>query len=141
MMRIAVMSQYEAEQYCKLSHKEKSIMISISSTYFESPAVYATTDNGIFEILSLKFNDVESTSAKYQGITANQGYAISQFVRKYERTDTELLIVHCFAGGSRSAGVAAAIQEYFIGYASLLEDKRYNPTMLCYKIVKENLLK
>lgn len=140
-MRIAVMSQYEAEQYCKLSHKEKSVMISISSTYFESPAVYNNTDNGIVEILSLKFNDVESKCAKYQGITPNQGYAISQFVKKYESTDIDLLIVHCFVGASRSVGVAAAICEYLGLEHDLFNKERYNLNMLCYTTVKDSFLK
>ena len=130
-MRIVILSQDRAEKFCSLKHCETSIIISISSTYFDKPKVCISSSNGVKDILSLKFNDTENTNTEYHGISEEDATKIKSFIDKYKNTSVDICIIHCFEGKSRSAGVGAAILEY-LGYDSsvILKDMRYNPNIL-----------
>lgn len=142
-MKVVVVNQHTAEELCKNEHKKSSIMISISSTYADKPNVFCSNKNNIVDILELKFNDTESTNPTYNGIKQEHAKQIKEFVNKYKDNNTiELLTVHCFLGQSRSVGVAAAIMEYLhIDNSILLNNKTYNPNMLCYNTVLNELTK
>ena len=73
------------------------------------------------------------------GITKEQAKQIATFVKKHYG-NVEQIIVHCEAGISRSAGVAAAILKYFTNDDSQIFDSyKYRPNTLCYRNVLEAL--
>ena len=50
-------------------------------------------------------------------------------------------LVHCGAGQSRSAGVAAAILKWMTGSdAQIFDNRKYTPNMRCYRLVLEALM-
>lgn len=82
-------------------------VISISTVGDDFPVFNAP--EGI-DILYLAFDDVDENDKFYHPITANQALAIKDFVEINKCVNT--LVVHCDAGVSRSAAVAAAIGKY-----------------------------
>jgi predicted protein tyrosine phosphatase len=83
----------------------------------------------------LQFQDVNE--GQRDQITEEDAMQIVAFVMDIKEAVNNL-IVHCEAGVSRSAGVAAAIQKYLTGDdTSIFSDKRYYPNMTCYRYVLE----
>ena len=141
-MNIIVMNKSQAEDYSRTSHKDKSIIISITNHAFGSPLITPCNINGIIDVKFLKFNDTDSTERIYGGITEEDAVEISNFVKKYEKMPViENIIVHCDAGQSRSAGVAAAIMKYmFNDDTPIFNNHKYKPNMLCYRRVLNALM-
>lgn len=84
--------------------------------------------------LPLTFADVDSGN---DAITLAQAQDIARFVKTYDG-QAEDLLVHCDAGISRSAGVAAALQKALWGDDSaIFYDHRFCPNMACYRVVLE----
>lgn len=133
-MEFKVFSRSNAENYCKEPHNDKSIMISIKTPCDETrPDVNITIDNNIMAILQLAFDDVEEQYGDEKPISELQAKQIVEFVEDY-KDSIDLIIVHCDAGISRSAGVCAALSKWLVN-----EDKRffsgYVPNMKCYNTV------
>ena len=136
-MKFKVLSRKLAEEYSKNSNKDKSIIISIKSTNDTStPDIQCTKTNNIKSILSLVFDDVETQYLENEKPISNeQAQEIVDFVNKWYK-NIDLIIVHCDAGISRSAGICAALSKwlinddtpYFNGYS-------YIPNMVCYRKV------
>ena len=62
---------------------------------------------------------------------------VAELLRSYPDTD---VIVHCDAGISRSAGVAAAILKYTTGDdSSIFQNGLYDPNIWCYRKTLEAL--
>ena len=62
---------------------------------------------------------------------------VAELLRSYPDTD---VIVHCDAGISRSAGVAAAILKHTTGDdSSIFENGLYDPNLWCYRKTLEAL--
>lgn len=143
-MKVAILGQEDAEKLCKSVNDMKIVMISISSLFIDNvPNVFIGKHNGIIDILKLKFNDTENPDVKYEGITQEQAILIANFVNKY-KDRVDLLVVHCYLGKSRSAGVGAAILEYTSkSCESILNDDRYDVNMLVFrrvlKAIKTNI--
>lgn len=135
-MRVIVMNQREAENYSANKQVEPSFMISITSLNQENAKVYATRDNNIFKVLKLSFDDTDNG----YGMTLNDANKIKDFIIEAIE-HVELIIVHCGAGQSRSAGVAAAILKYLYNDDSqIFNNPRYTPNMRCYSMVLSNLM-
>lgn len=100
-------------------------------------------------VLALFFDDVDEVDAAYgQTITQEDAWRIRDFVvwLNAHADDNDLLVVHCAAGISRSAGVAAAIHEA-TGWpienamgSDVFLDPKFCPNVLCYKTVLNELL-
>lgn len=108
-MNILVLSKKEA---VKLSYKEfdRSVYaISIHSNY-EYPARLHLQQS---HVLSLCFDDIDGEYPT--AISKEDADKIAGFVLNRIPGDARLLIVHCEAGQSRSAGVAAAIYIKSVG--------------------------
>jgi predicted protein tyrosine phosphatase len=91
------------------------------------------------EVLELKFKDVEAGIA--QCITKRQARKIADFAKRHYG-QVERFIVHCEYGISRSAGVAAALSEYFEGHDNgIFTNRAYSPNMTCYDYVLAALQK
>lgn len=88
------------------------------------------------EILHLVFDDIEDAREGGLLMTEDDAKKVAEFcVRNIKRGVREFW-VHCDAGISRSAGVAAAILKYFTGDDTQIYDNpRYAPNSHCYRMV------
>lgn len=132
MKEIRIMSRSEAKQYSAHKNIPESAIISIWSDgdwpcrFFENERIKA--------IGKWQFDDVLDD----RGISHKQAEQIADFVKRNRGIDT--LIVHCDAGISRSAGVAAAISHWAFGNDSgIFKNPNYNPNMQCYNFMIEAL--
>lgn len=143
-MDVVVMSRRRAEMYCDLKHDVESVIISISSPNMKyKNAPYMSEQNNVKDILSLSMYDADGEGYDVYGTRVvasdlmrdEQAQEIADFVRKYE---DKRIIVHCDAGISRSAGVAAAILRSYTGDDSQIFDHPHHaPNMyIYYKVLK-----
>lgn len=110
---------------------EPTIIISITER--EGRDLYLKGNDNIKDILYLHFDDeVEGNNV----ITKEQANQIKDFIEK--NINVPNLIVQCFAGVSRSAGVAAAISLAINGYDSqIFNNGKFVPNMFVYRKVLE----
>ena len=133
------MSRSEVVQYCQEKQKKPSVVISISDPYIVyDNAPFCSSENRVFDILPLCFCDAAEPGKDVYGrdvaesdlMTDKDAQNVVQFVR--ENRDKRI-IVHCDAGISRSAGVAAAISKYLTGDdGRFFRSGEYDPNMWCY---------
>jgi predicted protein tyrosine phosphatase len=84
--------------------------------------------------------DVEEIEPLW-GMTEEQAAEIADFALKVKRK-VKRFIVHCEYGQSRSAGVAAALSQYFEGHDNcIFLNRRYHPNRMCFRLVLEALKK
>lgn len=134
MTEILVMSQFNAEKYTKEENNINCAMISIVSHGDDGAQIFESETNGIKKILRLEFNDTDGED----GITDEDASEIAEFSKSAILMDR--IIVHCGAGRSRSAGVAAAIMKFYHNDDTyIFNSPRYNPNMRCYRKVLERL--
>jgi len=133
-MKFQVFSRNEAEKYCKETHNDKSIMISIKTPSDKTrPNVDITFKNNIMAILKLAFDDVEEQYGDEMPISELQAKQIVEFVDDYKNS-IDLIIVHCDAGISRSAGICAALSKWLTNDDKIFFSG-YVPNMKCYHTV------
>lgn len=136
MSKVIVMSRKQANYYSYDNKNVKTAMISITDPGSSDNNIKIDDCNVAF-LLRCKFADV--SDIKDNGITKEQAKQIATFVKKHYG-NVEQIIVHCEAGISRSAGVAAAILKYFTNDDSQIFDSyKYRPNTLCYRNVLEAL--
>lgn len=135
MVNVLVMSRKEAERYSHSTHFDESAVISVSTPDEQYDMnIYGSIYNGIKRILRLSFDDVDNGSL---AMTEGDAASIAEFV---EENKDKTIIVHCDAGISRSAGIAAAIMKHYNGDDTPIFNSRlYCPNMLCYRMVLEKL--
>ena len=128
---IHIMSFTDATIYSCLKDIPPTIIISIDDPGF--PQTPFDIDNSnIIGILKLWFCDVGEDNEAI-GITESDAESIVSFVRHYLPLRPEIM-VHCAAGKSRSAGIAAALNRWLNGSDSPVMDSHYKtPNFLCYK--------
>lgn len=142
--KIEVMSRASAvwlfaRQFAERPDPPITAIISISNIDQPSPDFNMDGANGLVESCLLSFDDVEC--GEKGCITAQDADRIASFVRSIEgRDDIERLVVHCGAGVSRSAGVAAACSLYLFGDDSEFFGSKYCPNRTCYRMVLDSLL-
>lgn len=131
-MRVKIMNCTKACEYARLHHNETSVMISIR-TPKDPWTPKPTRGNNLLDILYLEFHDIDRPNSLMSGMTDEAGHKVAEFVHKWWG-NVDLLIVHCDAGQSRSAGVAAAILKAMTGDDSQIYDSPlYTPNSLCYR--------
>ena len=127
------MSRSNAVKYSEAQHNETSAVISISDCDKDSPKLENNPNNGIVARRKVKFDDVERGADNC--ITEADALKIVSFVSETAKSQ-DRLIVHCEAGVSRSAGVAAAILKALTGDdKEVFNNPRYVPNMTCYRAV------
>ena len=124
-MNLFVMSQATAEMYTKTEVGQQACYISITSPNQPKADLTPVPEENI---LRLQFDDADSGK---NAITMLDARKILDFVQV---DDIKVLVVHCGAGVSRSAGVAAALAEIFWGTSQQFFE-RYVPNRLCYRTV------
>lgn len=135
-IQVTVMSRSDAERYSYGPHDTEAALISISTPEERyDTKVYASPYNGIKRVLRLAFDDVDGGG---WAMTAEDARQIAQFVA--ENKD-RLIIVHCDAGVSRSAGIAAALLKFYNGDDTpIFDNPKYCPNMLCYRLMLNQLI-
>ena len=136
-MRITVMNRNEAIQYCHKSHNETSVIISISTPceeYHDEPFMSTIIGNGVYEICRVEFFDIDGNYPISNGrMTIDDAEIIADVI---ERNQDKHIIVHCDAGQSRSAGVAAALAKYYNNNdEEYFNNTHMVPNMWCYRLM------
>jgi len=141
-MVVEVMNKISAEKYATQSHKEQSVILSIASIGSAEAFIIPTKVSGIVDVIYLHFNDTDSREYTDGGITDSDAKKICDFINKYKNIPIiDKIIVHCEAGQSRSAGVAAAIMKYLNNDDTpIFNNAKYHPNMLCYRTVLNKLM-
>lgn len=110
--RVTVMNQFEAQQYTPQDHE---VCISITSdanmAFAPRPAILS---DKFEDILRLEFDDVAVQQVGDEtatSISKEQSVKVVEFVQRH--LDKKHLVIHCFAGISRSRSIAAAICQHF----------------------------
>lgn len=108
------------------------IIVSITDVG-SSPNYFNKGNEHVKAILPLQFDDVDY--GQKNCITSEDARMIINFVSKWINK-VNLVIVHCEAGVSRSAGVCAALMKIFNGSDfEIFNNPRYIPNMSCYRAV------
>lgn len=146
-MNVSVMSRTEAIRYCKSSHENRVIMVSISDPYiqyFSEP--FCSKENKVVAIQKLFFSDADKVGEDVYGRVADQqdlfsdsdAELVKRLLNKFPDTD---VIVHCDAGISRSSGVAAGILKAITGSdLEIFNNPKYKPNMRCYRLMLNALV-
>lgn len=130
------MNRRDAVRYSFHPQQEKTSVISISTPDEQyHTGVYTSPYNGISSVLRLWFDDVESGK---DCIRKEDAEKIKRFVEAHKE---DSIIVHCDAGVSRSAGIAAALMKYYNGDDTpIFNNPKYCPNMLCYRTMLNTLM-
>lgn len=127
-MNILILNKYQAE---KFEPTEKTVMISITDPEIDKPNIKHL--DKFMDILYLKFSDIDDNVA-FGCVQMNdeQALKILRFVQQYY-LQIDTLVIHCMAGISRSAGVAAALSDILgIGSKSIFNGP-YIPNRYIYR--------
>lgn len=118
-----------------------TIIISIRSIGDTPPKkLYLHSNPQIKDFTTLAFDDVTAYCQGYCPIDERQARKIAKFVMRY-KDSVEQIVVHCDAGISRSAGVAAAIAKYLNLNNDRFFKEPYDPNKTCYDMVLSSLNK
>ena len=98
---------------------------------------------GLQSVLRLKFDDIEcDRGPNYKTISKTQAKSIVRYISD-NHPDVDMIVVHCEAGISRSAAVAAVMSELLEGHDSFSEvrdnfgDLLYFPNKLVMSRLRE----
>lgn len=135
-MRFLVLSRNKAKEYSYKKTDTPYIIISI---------IDINTKNVVFDrnvqlkdVLRLSFDDVEEECTG--AISEYDAKRIVDFVYAWMNY-IELIVVHCEAGTSRSAGVCGALMLWANGDDSeIFYNDLYRPNMRCYQMIKNEIL-
>lgn len=135
---VTVMSRAKFEEYISQPHSEKTVAISITSFMDDlvSQDKIRNSNCGIIGVYRAVFDDTDGDD----GINRQQAKEMAEFVKKATNYNIDHIIVHCGAGQSRSAGVAAAILKWITGDdMQIFGDPKYTPNMRCFRYMLEAL--
>ena len=135
-MDVIVLNKAKAQELSYDNFSSDKVIISIKTPEDEQ-AVFNAENNSIKDILYLSFYDVSTETQDifkgYPAMTDEDALNIKNFVLKW-KDRVDIIIVHCDAGVSRSAGVAAGILDGLDQNSSqIFDNNRYLPNSLCYR--------
>ena len=100
------------------SHQEPYAVLSITDPQYRHPAL--KRDDSRQAVLQIAFSDVgeraarlKTTSPHITAFTPEFAAQVADFVSEQVRGGTGLLVINCEAGMSRSAGIAAAVSQFY----------------------------
>ena len=140
-MNIEVMSRAKFIEYTKSNHRLTSAVISISSPHEGIVQISNSQNNGVVLLYRATFDDTDrADNTSLVPLDLMQAEIMAKFVKgAIDKVDK--IIVHCEAGQSRSAGIAAAILKYYTNDdTSIFNNPRYTPNMLCYRMMLTALM-
>ena len=131
MKQIMVSNRHWATDFTQIPDLPPHIIISITD-----PGTLPAILRPNFQtkgILRLEFEDVDGDQP--EAMTLEQAEAIANFVNEHKDL-IDIILVHCEAGVSRSAGVAAAIGFVVNGDdTKFFHNPRFCPNIWCYRLV------
>lgn len=135
-INVIVLSRMNAERLSYTDYLSDKVIISIR-TPGDEKAEFDRNNKTIKDILYLEFYDINYNSHEifkgYEPMSDEDAVKIRDFVLKW-KDEVDTTWVHCDAGISRSAGVAAGILEALGEDNSYIFDsKMYFPNLLCYR--------
>lgn len=135
-MEFQILSRTRAKAASYAGLEKSSIVISITDV--DGAAVAFAADTNIKAILRLRFADTDCDDP--EAMQPCDAEKIVAFVRLW-RDSVKQIAVHCEAGISRSAGVAAALMLWLNGSdAAVFDCPVYKPNMRCYRLVIDRLV-
>jgi predicted protein tyrosine phosphatase len=144
-MIIKVFSRRLVEQGIVMDIQEKNPgkkvgVISIRDMDADRPASIIHHQKDFYRILRLNFDDVEVDTtggwgSGYFTISKEQAKSVVDFLLAAKENNVEILVVHCEAGISRSAGVAGACSVILGQSDEEFFRSPYNPNMKVYRTV------
>ena len=136
---IIVFDRRDAEKYSRERHINKSAVLSIKTRTDPShPQIQMNSFNGIEMVRFMEFNDCNTE--REGGLTYDEAKQIVDFIETVvSRNDIQTFIVHCDAGESRSAGVAAAVSKYYFNDDSKWFSEK-EPNSRVYNLILEELV-
>lgn len=137
---VEVMNRQQARKFTYASHDFSTIIISITDVESLPNSFNHDSKNGVVAICPVKFDDVNRGGENC--ITREDAMKIAKFVMRHVnlKTCVDHILVHCEAGQSRSAGVAAAILKFYTGNdMQIYGNPKYTPNSTCYSMVLEAL--
>ncbi len=143
-IKIKALSREKAIRLSYSDFDDAKIIISIRDPNKVKPE-FNINNSSIKDILYLSFHDIseetKSIFGGYESMSPIDAILIRDFVLKWQG-EIDTIWVQCEMGMSRSAGIAAAIMEYFdIDSKKILESNQYYPNKLCYDLTKNVLNK
>lgn len=136
-MDVFVLNRAKAKKYSYQEHNLKSVIVSINDLDQNLINFNNNENNNILAVIKLRFDDVTSGCGV---IKDDQAMQIANFI-KYWVDKTDIIVVHCSAGVSRSAGCAAAIMKYINNDdTQIFKNPRYVPNMTVYRSVLTALM-
>ena len=141
MKRVLVKSVFDAFEYVMQHYYpagmedlvEKSdtyAVISIQDSHTEGFGVTFSKNQYCKDVLTLKFDDIIRPVEGAQISTEDMAEQIIRFIRNNKGVDT--LLIHCYAGQSRSRAVGA-FAIWLLGGDNSVFFKKYNPNEYVYK--------
>jgi len=134
-MKILILSRARAEGFSNKYLAEPYAIISITDRAVND-AVF-NENSALKAVLRLKFNDADGLTEN--AISSVDAKRIIDFVQSWKEC-IRLIVVHCEAGMSRSAGVGAALMLWLNGDDSPVFNNAYfRPNMRCYRTMLNEL--
>ena len=131
---ILVLSRHEATDFVPTV---PTIIISITSP--EKELVQFAHSDRFVDILRLQFHDISQPNDEYRLMNKEDAEKVIDFAYRYEQ-DAQLILVHCDAGISRSAGVAAGLSWLFNNDDSHFYSRAFRPNAHCRRLVIETAI-
>lgn len=134
MKKVSVKSLFDCFDYVADYHgKEKFVIISIQDAKQGGFGVQFVPTEHCKEVLTLQFDDAETHTEYVTLFSVDQAIEIIKFIRR-NRHSADQLIVHCYAGQSRSVAVGAFAVKMLGGDNSRYFDKA-NPNRFVYQLL------
>lgn len=135
-LNICIKNRQRAKKDSYKYYGDNVAIISIWSSD-DAPVKFAPNINPKY-IMKIMFDDIVSDDEYGIPISENDAQKIVSFVNRIISDNIETIWVHCDAGISRSAGVAAAIDICVNGNQNsfVFNNSKYSPNMRCYEFVK-----
>lgn len=131
-MEVKILSRTNAKRFSYIVDKP-CIIISICDV--ESEPNHFSGNKNIRNILRVFFDDCEMTTNSETAISEDNAKVIVSFINLW-KDDIELVVIHCEAGVSRSAGVGAAILKALNNDdMPVFNNGKFCPNMKCYREV------
>ena len=130
-MNFLILSRNRAKEFSCRKQAYPYIIISITDVGAER--VGFRKNVFLKDVLRVSFEDVDTDGV--HAITDDDARKIVRFVNKWKK-QVELIVIHCEAGMSRSAGVCAALMLWINGSDEFIfGNPFYKPNMKCYRTV------
>jgi predicted protein tyrosine phosphatase len=108
------------------------VLISITETSSEKGTL--RVPSCCKDVLYLQFHDIDKDRENLTLFSRKHAKEILEFFNKY-KNKTKNIIIHCTAGISRSAGVAAALYRIYYGENDTNYWSSFMPNMLVYRTI------